>query len=106
MNEREEEEEEKTREELREIAHKKALERFPKSGNKLRYRGNPQDWHTNIIANAERELRIGEIYTLQSLELGRSWCLITLEETGKTEYSLGIFDIFSESEQKFKPTVE
>jgi len=102
MNEREEEEEEKTREELREIAHKKALERFPKSGNKLRYRGNPQDWHTNIIANAERELRIGEIYTLKSLELGRSWCYITLEETGETEYSLGFFDIFSESEQMFK----
>lgn len=94
------------RQKLRDEAHKKALERFPKKGNKLRYRGDPQHWHTNIIANAKRKLRIGEIYTLKSIELGRSWCYVTLEETGETEYSLGFFDIFSESEQRFKHPAE
>jgi hypothetical protein len=96
----------KERQEWSDAAHKRALERFPKPGNKLRYRGTNQYWHTDIIANAERELRIGEIYTLKSLELGRSWCLVTLKETGETEYSLGFFDIFSESEQRFKHPAE
>ncbi len=60
----------KERQELYDAAHKKALERFPEQGNKLRYRGNPRDYFTNIVANAERKLRIGEIYTLKSLRLG------------------------------------
>ncbi len=104
MNEREEDIED--RDELRAIAHKKALEKFPKSGARLRYRGDPRDWFTNIVANAERELRVGEIYTLKSLELGRSWCTVTLEETGETEYSLSFFDVFSESEERFKHLAE
>ncbi len=86
-------------------AKKRALEKLPKPGSKLRYRGNPIHWITNIVNNAERELRIGEIYTLKSIELGRSWCLVTLKETGETQYSLAFFDIFSESEQKFKRRV-
>ena len=92
--------------ELYDAAHKRALERFPKSGNKLRYRGTTQFWFTNIIANAERELRVGEIYTLKSLELANSYCLVTLEETGEPKYSLAFFDIFSESEQRFKHPAE
>ena len=87
-------------------AHKKALERFPKLGNKLRYRGNPLHYNLTMIARAKRNLRKGEIYTIQSLELGRSWCIVTLEETGKAEYELAFFDIFSESEQRFKHPAE
>ena len=81
-------------------AYKEALERFPKPGAKLRYRGTNQFWFTNLIANAERELRIGEIYTLKSIELALSWACITLEETGDTEFSLGFFDDLSASNQK------
>ncbi len=83
----------------RDAAYKEALERFPKQGAKLRYRGTNQFWFTNIIANAERELRIGEIYTLKSIELASSWACITLEETGDTEFSLGFFHDLSASEQ-------
>gem|GEM_PF-3106213 len=80
-------------------AYKEALERFPKQGAKLRYRGTTQFWFTDLVANAERELRIGEIYTLRSIKLALSWACITLEETGDIEYSLGFFDELSESEQ-------
>jgi len=65
---------------------------FPTPGAKLRYRGTHTFWFTNIIANAERELRIGEIYTLKTIELASSWACITLEETGATEYALGFFE--------------
>ena len=77
-------------------AYKEALERFPKPGAKLRYRGTTQFWFAELIANAERELRIGEIYTLKTVKLALSWAGITLEETGDTEYSLGFFDDPSE----------
>jgi len=83
----------------RDAAYKEALERFPKQGDKLRYRGTTQFWFTDLIANAERELLIGEIYTLRSITLALSWACITLEETGDTEYSLGFFDDLSASEQ-------
>ncbi len=83
----------------RDAAYKRSLARFPKPGAKLRYRGTNQFWFTNIIANAERELRIGEIYTLKSIELALSWACITLEETGDTEFSLGFFDDLSASNQ-------
>ncbi|CAN5584349.1 hypothetical protein BH20ACI4_BH20ACI4_02000 [soil metagenome] len=84
----------------RDAAKKRALLKFPKPGAKLRYRGTNQFWFTNIIANAERELRIGEIYTLKNIELASSWASITLEETGDTEFSLGFFDDLSASNQK------
>ncbi len=80
-------------------AKKRALARFPKPGAKLRYRGTNQFWFTDIIANAERELRIGEIYTLKNINLALSWACITLEETGDTEFALGFFDELSASNQ-------
>lgn len=90
----------------RNAAHKKALAGFPKPGPKLRYRGTNQFWFTDIIANAEWELRIGEIYTLKSIEPSSSWACITLEETGDTEFSLGFFDDLSASDQNAKPVAE
>lgn len=83
----------------RDAASKKALERFPKPSAKLRYRGTNKFWFTDIIANAERELSIGEIYTLKSIELASSWACVTLEETGDIEFSLGFFDDLSASNQ-------
>ena len=79
----------------RNSAEKKALAEFHKPGSKIRYRGTTQFWFANIIANADRELRIGEVYTLKSIELASSWACITLEETGDTEFSLGFFDDLS-----------
>ena len=90
----------------RNVARKKALAEFPKPESKLRYRGTNQFWFTDIIANAERELRIGEIYTLKSIKLASSWACITLEETGDTEFSLGFFDDLSASDQNAKPAAE
>jgi hypothetical protein len=75
-----------------------AINDFPKPGTKLRYRETNKYWHVNIIENAQRELQVGEIYTLRTIEIGRSWTIITLEETGDTEYSLGFFEKLSESE--------
>lgn len=72
------------------------LRRFPKPGAKLRYRGTNRLTATNIIANAERELRLGETYTLRTIELFSSWASVTLEETGDAEFALGFFDRLSE----------
>ena len=76
----------------RKALYLEALERFPKPGAKIRYKGTCPFWFTNIIANAERELVVGEIYTLQTIELFSSWARITLEETGETEFSLWFFE--------------
>lgn len=83
-----------------EDAYKEALEGFPKPGAKLRYRGTTQFWFANLIDNAERELRIGETYTLHSIKLALSWACINLEETGETKFSLGFFDELPASEQQ------
>jgi hypothetical protein len=76
----------------RKALYLEALERFPKPGAKLRYRGTCLFWFTDIIANAERELVVGEIYTLKTIEIFSSWASITLEETGETEFAFGFFE--------------
>ena len=75
----------------RKAAYLEALERFPKAGAKIRYIGAHGFWFTDIIAKAERELVVGEIYTLKTIELYSSWASITLEETGDHEFALGFF---------------
>ncbi len=79
----------------RDAARKRSLARFPQVGAKLRYRGTNQYCFTDIIANAERKLCIGEIYTLKSIEVFLSSSYVTLEETGDAEFSLGFFDDLS-----------
>lgn len=66
--------------------------RFPRPGAKLRFVRIDNYHATNIIANAQRELHIGEVYTLKMIRLASSWACITLEETGDTEFALGFFD--------------
>jgi len=66
--------------------------RFPKPGAKLRYKGTNSFPPTDVIANAERELTIGQTYTLKAIRLASSWARITLEETGDHEFALGFFD--------------
>lgn len=80
----------------RDAARKRSLANFPQAGAKLRYRGTNQYCSTDIIANAERKLCIGEIYTLKSIEVFLSSSYVTLEETGAAEFSLGFFDDLSE----------
>lgn len=70
-----------------------ALERFPKPGSKLRFRGaSDHFWCTEMIVNARSELRVGQLYTLKTITLASSWACITLEETGDHKFSLGFFD--------------
>jgi len=69
---------------------------FPKSGAKLRYRGVHPFWFTDIIQNAERELRIGTVYTLNKREVASSWVAITLQETGDTQFALSFFEEVAE----------
>lgn len=76
----------------RNAAYLEALERFPKAGARIRYIGTHEFWFTDIIANAESELVVGEIYTLKTIELYSSWASITLEETGDQEFALGFFE--------------
>ena len=76
----------------RKAVYLEALERFPKAGAKVRYIGTHVFWFTDIIANAERELVVGEIYTLKTIELYSSWASVTLEETGDHEFALGFFE--------------
>ena len=76
-----------------EIIRQRILARFPKPGAKLRYKGAGALWFTDIIANAKRELRVGEVYTLKTLQLASSWAPITLEETGDTRFALSFFDV-------------
>ncbi len=66
--------------------------KFPRPGAKLRYIGGKSFWPKDITANAERELRLGEIYTLKKIALASSSTCITLEETGETGFSLSLFE--------------
>lgn len=76
-----------------EADYAEAYARFPKAGAKLRYRGTHQFWFPSYMANAERELRVGEVYTLKTIELAASWACITLDETGDAEFTLGCFEV-------------
>lgn len=70
----------------------KPLRPLPKPSARLRYRGAHDLRLPNIIANAERELRVDEIYTLRTIKLASNWNCITLEETGDHEFALEFFD--------------
>lgn len=64
---------------------------FPVPGDTLTYKGTTPLWFTDIIKNAQNKLVIGQKYTLKTIKVFLSWCCITLEETGNSEYSLGFF---------------
>ena len=63
-------------------------------GDKLRFCGTRPFWFADVIANAERSLRIGEVYTLKTIRAYSSWTEITLEETGATPYNDTWFEPF------------
>ena len=66
---------------------------FPIPGDKLKYKGvQEMFWFTDIIKNARDNLVKGETYALKTIDVASNWCCITLEETGKIEYSLSFFD--------------
>ena len=56
-------------------------------GDRLRFLGTREFWFTDIVAEAERLLRVGEVYTLKSVRAFSSWTEITLAETGSTPYN-------------------
>jgi len=60
-------------------------------GDRLRFTGTRLHWATDLIANAERDLDLGEVYTLREIMVYSSSTSITLEETGST-YSLAWFE--------------
>lgn len=76
--------------------YQEALKRFPKPGAKLRYLGPREFWFTSILANAERELEFGKVYTLKTIELASDWASVTLEETGDTEFASIFFEDLSD----------
>jgi len=56
---------------------------------KLQFIGvNKNFWFLEIISNAEKNLKIGQIYTLNKTHVASSWTAITLVETGELEYNL------------------
>ena len=61
-------------------------------GDRLRFTGTSWHWFTDMIANAERDLKVGEIYTLKSISVASSWTGITLDETGDIKYCLSWFE--------------
>jgi hypothetical protein len=60
---------------------------FPKPGARLRFRGVQPFWFVDVVANAERELRIGDVYTVKTIRVYSSWAEITLEETDEVQYN-------------------
>ena len=44
-------------------------------------------WFADVVANAARELRVSDVYTLMTVRAYSSWTEITLEETGSTPYN-------------------
>ena len=64
---------------------------FPSPGAKLKYKGTHIFWFLHSFENAKNNLVVGKEYTLKTIEVFSSWCCITLEETGDTEYSLSFF---------------
>lgn len=61
-------------------------------GTKIKYVGAQEHfWYTDIIQNAKDNLKIGNVYTIKTIDIYSSWCTITLEEAGDEEYSLSFF---------------
>lgn len=77
---------------------------WPKIGDKIKYRGTQPTWFKDLIKNAEDSLKIGEEYTLASLNVNSSWCSVKLKETGDIVYSLSFFEY--EEKQTEKELVE
>ncbi len=70
-----------------------AYRRFPKAGARLRFKQSHDFPYTDMAENADRELTVGAVYTLKTIELASSWACITLEEKPGMEFSLGYFEI-------------
>lgn len=68
------------------------LERLPKPGAKLRYKGTNRLTASNIIENAETRLQVGEIYTLKTIEIFSSWTAVTLEGFDDLQFCLSFFE--------------
>jgi hypothetical protein len=66
---------------------------WPRPGFKLCYKGTHIFWFANIIEDAEKNLVVGNIYTLAKISLASSWTAVTLEENGETVYSLSFFEV-------------
>lgn len=64
---------------------------FPPPGAKLTYKGTHPFWFTNMVADAEKKLVMGQVYTLKERQINSSWVKVTLEEV-EGDYSLGFFN--------------
>ena len=56
-------------------------------GEKVRFCGTRSFWFVDILASAERELRVDEVYTVKTVRAHSSWTEITLEETASSPYN-------------------
>jgi len=64
---------------------------WPLPKSKVVFNGSKLFWFTNMIKNADDNLVIGQEYTLKTVEVASSSCIITLQETGDLQYSLSWF---------------
>ena len=67
--------------------------KWPRPGSRLRYIGTHVFWFTNIVEDAEKNLVIGNIYTLAKISLASSWAAVSLQESREIVYSLSFFEI-------------
>ncbi len=73
------------------------MQEWPKIGDKLKFTGLKQAFHTNVIKNGGK-LKLGEYYTVRKVDVASSWCCIFLEEFPETEvfgddwFSLAFFE--------------
>lgn len=70
---------------------------FPKAGAKLRFEQSHDFPYTDMAENADRELTVGAVYTLATIELASSWAAITLEEKPGIRFSLAYFEVLPAS---------
>lgn len=65
---------------------------LPRKGDKVVFRRTGPFWYTSYIENADKHLRPGQIYTVESISISSSWCGVKLKETGDMEFVVSWFD--------------
>jgi hypothetical protein len=65
-----------------------------KSGDKVKFTGTKPFWFTDMIEDANLNLKIGQIYTIKDRHIHSSWCAITLYEMkDDSQYTLDWFEL-------------
>ncbi len=68
---------------------------FPRRGDKLKFKGVPSMYYPMFISVgkfANENLKIGQEYTVEKVEVNSSWCAIWLEGFGENFFNLSFFE--------------